>query len=413
MPQPASATETRFDFKDPGMWEAGIPHAEIAEIRRTHRVYWNPEADGPGFWAVLRFEDIVQVSKRPDVFSSASANGGHRIFEETEVSVANTGDRSIGVPFISLDPPRHQKVRSVLVPGLSQARMADMEGRIRARASALLDRLEPGAAVEWVEAVSAPFPLMTLTELLAVAPEDWTKLYHWTNAFVGEDDPEFRASPEDMAGRMGEFGAWVRWLYDARRAEPGPDLASLMANARIDGEEVPFADFLANMILVTVGANETTRNSIAHGICAFAANPEQWAAVRADPSILQRGTREIVRYATPVLHMRRTATADMEIGGTRIGRGDKVVLWYVAANRDETAIADPHRFDLTRAEIPQVGFGTGQHVCVGQRLAELQLKIMFEELARRFSGFEIVGTPRRLRSNFINGLKTLHVRPLT
>jgi len=290
--------------------------------------------------------------------------------------------------------------------------MADMDARIRARARSLVDDIAAGEVVEWVDNVSGPFPLMTLVELMDVPPDDWRKLFHWTNALIGEDDPEMRASPEDMASRMQEFGAYAHWLYSSRKAEPGADIVSMLANASIDGAPMSFGDFLANMILLTVGANETTRNSISHGICAFAANHEQWTAVRRTPEILKTGTREIVRYASPVLHMRRTAMADTTLGGAAIKKGDKVVLWYISGNRDETAIADPDRFDITRTDLKHVGFGTGQHVCIGQRLAELQLRIMFETLAERFSGFEIVGEPSRLRSNFIHGLKTLHVRPL-
>lgn len=411
-PEAQRVTTPFFDFKDPDTWIDGAPHDAIAEVRRATPVYWNPEADGPGFWAVLRYEDIVAVSKQPDLFSSASANGGHRIFNENEVSVANTNDSSIGVPFISMDPPQHLHYRTLIVPGLSQARMADMESRIRVRAQGLVDALAPGESNEWVDAIAGPFPLMTLVELMGVPADDWRKLFHWTNAFIGEDDPEMRASPEDMADRMQEFGAYAHWLYASRKAEPGADIISMLANAVIDGVPMSFGDFLANMILLTVGANETTRNSISHGVCAFAANPEQWDKVRQSPEVLKTGTREIVRYASPVLHMRRTATADTTLGGAPVRKGDKVVLWYISGNRDETAIPEPHRFDISRTDLKHVGFGTGQHVCIGQRLAELQLRIMFETLAARFKRFEIVGAPSRLRSNFIHGLKSLHVRPV-
>lgn len=411
--RPQTRDAARFDFKDPDTWVGGAPHDRIAEIRRETPVYWNPESDGAGFWSVLRFEDIAAVSKQPDLFSSASANGGHRIFNENEVSVANTNDSSIGIPFISIDPPRHQQYRTLIVPGLSQARMADMESRIRARAEALVAALTPNDVVEWVDALSGPFPLMTLTELMDVPGDDWVKLFHWTNAFIGEDDPEMRASPEDMAQRLQEFGAYMHALYTSRRENPGADIVSMLANAVINDTPMSFGDFLANMILVTVGANETTRNSISHTICAFAADPEQWRLVRERPEILKAGVREMVRYASPVLHMRRTATADTAIGAQEIRKGDKVVLWYVSGNRDETVIPEPNRFDITRQDLKHVGFGTGQHVCIGQRLAELQLRIMFETLAARFTGFEIAAPPSRLRSNFIHGLKTLPVRPLT
>jgi len=408
----ASQPDTKvFDFKDPDTWLAGVPHGEIAAIRRETPVYWNDEADGAGFWAVLRHEDIFEVSRNPKVFSSASANGGHRIFNENEVSVANTNDSSVGIPFISMDPPEHQKRRMQIVPPLSQAKLKDMSARIEQRARDLLDAVPAGAEIEWVNAVSAPFPLMTLVELLGVAQDDWRKLYHWTNAFIGEDDPEFRASPEDMAGRMQEFGAYVAWLYEARRKDPGDDVASMLANAVVDGKDTELGQFLADMILVTVGGNETVRNSISHGLRAFSDNPDQWALFCASEDHHAGAVQEIVRFASPVLHMRRTATEDTAIGGTRVKTGDKVVLWYVAGNRDETVFSAPDRFDIRRNEGKHVGFGTGQHVCVGQRLADLQIRILFREMSRRFSGFDITREPPRLRSNFINGLKSVSVVP--
>jgi linalool 8-monooxygenase len=402
---------TTIDFKDPDTWLAGVPHTEIAAIRRTTPVYWNNEADDSGFWAVLRHADIVEVSRKPKLFSSASANGGHRIFNENEVSVANTNDSSLGVPFISMDPPEHQKRRMQIVPPLSQAKLKDMAARIEQRAKDLLAAVPAGSEVEWVDAVSAPFPLMTLVKLLGVAQDDWRKFYHWTNAFIGEDDPEFRASPEDMGHRMQEFGAYFAWLYEARRKNPGDDVASMLANASSDGQDTSVGQFLADMILVTVGGNETVRNSISHGLRAFSDNPAQWDSFRASEEHHTTAVQEIVRYASPVLHMRRTAIEDTSIGDTRITAGDKVVLWYVAANRDETVFADPNRFDIRRNDGKHVGFGTGQHVCVGQRLADLQIRILFREMARRYSGFEFTREPPRLRSNFINGLKSVHVVP--
>ena len=360
---------------------------------------------------MLRHEDIVEVSRRPDVFSSATANGGHRIFNENEVGLTGAGQGAVGIPFISMDPPDHQKYRMRLAPGFSARKLKELSARIQQRAKDLLGNLAADTAVDWVEALAAPFPLMTLAELLGVPSSDWQKLYHWTNAFIGEDDPDFRASPEDIADRMAEFGEYVAWLFEQRRKEPGDDMISALANAKIDGGPVPFEQFMADMVLVTVGGNETVRNSISNGILAFAEFPDQWSLFCEQPELRPKAIQEVVRYVSPVLHMRRTATQDTSIGGTRIGRGDKVVLWYVAGNRDEAAFTAPHRFDIRRNGPRHVGFGTGQHVCIGQRLAELQLQILFGEMATRYSSFEIATPSSRLRSNFINGIKSLELRP--
>ncbi|WBH15811.1 cytochrome P450 [Sphingomonas radiodurans] len=397
------------DLKDPALYERGVPYDAFAELRTTDPVHWNPEADGAGFWAVTRHADIVAVSRNPTLFSSAHEWGGHRIFNENEVGLTGAGESAIGIPFISRDPPTHTRYRKFVMPALSPVRLGDIEARIRARVEALVAEIPLGAPVDIVPLLNAPLPLLTLAELLGVAPDLWPKLYEWTNAFVGEDDPEFRQSPESMQQVLAEFFGFATELFEARRAEPTQDIASLLANAEIDGVPVPFGDFVGNLILVLVGGNETTRNSLSHSMVRLAEQPEAWAQICADPGVLFNGVKEMVRHASPVLHMRRTATADTELGGKRIAKGDKVVLWYASGNRDASVFPDPDAFDLARGNVPHVGFGSGQHVCVGSRLAEMQLRIAFEALAKRVASFAVTAPPKRLRSNFINGLKTLEI----
>lgn len=398
------------DLKDPDLYLDRMPYAEFARLRREEPVYWNPEADGAGFWAVTRHADIVSVSRQPQLFSSAYENGGHRIFNENEVGLTGAGDSAVGIPFISIDPPTHTQYRRVVMPALSPVRLGDIEQRIEDRVRALLDKVPMDEPVDLVPLLSAPLPLLTLAELLGVPAETWTRLYHWTNAFVGEDDPEFRQSPEAMAQVMGEFFGFCQDLFERRRAEPGPDIASLLANAEIDGRPAAFRDFVGNLILVLVGGNETTRNSLSHTMTAFAADPAQWDLIRETPDLLKTATAEMVRHASPVIHMRRTATADTELGGRTVRKGDKVVLWYASGNRDEAVFEDADRFDVTRRAVQHVGFGSGQHVCVGSRLAEMQLRVAFRLLAERVRRFEMVAPSRRFRSNFINGLKNLEIR---
>ena len=397
------------DLKDPGLYEAGVPWEAFATLRREDPVHWNPESDGAGFWAVTRHADIVEVSRQPSVFSSAHENGGHRIFNENEVGLTGAGDSAIGIPFISRDPPLHTRYRKFIMPALSPVRLGDIEARIRARATRLIAAIPLGEPIDLVPTLAAPLPLMTLAELLGVSGDLWPRLYDWTNAFVGEDDPEFRQSPEAMAATLGEFFAFAQDLSAARRAAPTDDIASLLANAEIEGEPVPFRDFVANLILVLVGGNETTRNSLSHSVAAFSLNSAQWRAIRDDRSLLRTAAPEMVRFASPVMHMRRTAMQDTMIGGRKIAKGDKIVLWYISGNRDESVFAEADRFDVTRRGAQHVGFGAGQHVCVGSRLAEMQLRVAFDILAERVTSFEVQAPPRRFRSNFINGLKNLDV----
>lgn len=406
----APTVAAAVDLKNPDLYVDRAPHEVFRQLREERPVHWNPESDGSGFWALTRYADIVEVSKRPDLFSSAHENGGHRIFNENEVGLTNAGESAIGIPFISLDPPLHNNYRKFIMPAVSPNRLAGIEERIAARCADLIAKIPLGEAVDVVPLLSAPLPLLTLTELFDLPPETWIQLYHWTNAFVGEDDPDFRQSPEAMAKLMGEFIGFSQALFEERRSQPGQDLATLLATMEVNGRPVDFREFLANFILALVGANETTRNSLSHSIVAFSDNPGEWDRIRTDRDLLKTGVREMVRHASPVMHMRRTAMADTEIGGQAVKRGDKIVMWYIAANRDPAVFADPDRFDVGRGNIQHLGFGAGQHVCVGSRLAEMQLRVAFGLLADKVERFEMASTPRRFRSNFINGLKDCTVR---
>ncbi|QNO26603.1 cytochrome P450 [Sphingopyxis sp. OPL5] len=398
------------DLKDPDLYVGGMPYAELAALREAGSVHWNPESDGAGFWAVLGFDDIVTVSRQADLFSSAHENGGHRIFNENEVGLTGAGESAIGIPFISRDPPTHTQYRKFVMPALSPGRLEGIEARIAERVERLFAEVPLGEAIDILPLLTVPLPLLTLAELLGVPAETWHDLHRWTDAFVGEDDPDFRQSPEAMQAVMGEFIGFATALFDERRANPGPDIASLLANTEIHGEPVPLGDFVGNLILALVGGNETTRNSINHSLIAFANNPDQWDAIRADPALLPNAVKEMVRYASPVIHMRRTATRDTELGGQAIRKGEKVVVFYPSGNRDPSIFADPDAFDITRPIRQHLAFGAGTHVCVGSRLAEMQLRLAFATMARHVRRIEIIGEPSRVRSNFINGFKRLEVR---
>ncbi|NIJ37142.1 cytochrome P450 [Sphingopyxis panaciterrae] len=401
------------DLKDPDLYVGGMPYAEVAALRAAGSVHWNPESDGAGFWAVLGFDDILTVSRQADLFSSAHENGGHRIFNENEVGLTGAGEAAIGIPFISHDPPTHTQYRKFIMPALSPARLEGIEARIAERVERLFADVPLNETVNILPLLTVPLPLLTLAELLGVPAEMWHDLHRWTDAFVGEDDPDFRQSPEAMQAVMAEFIGFASALFEERRANPGADIASLLANTEIHGEPVSLGDFVGNLILVLVGGNETTRNSINHSLIAFANNPDQWDAIRADPGLLPNAVREMVRYASPVIHMRRTATRDTELGGQQIRKGDKVVVFYPGGNRDPSIFEDPDRFDVTRPVRQHLAFGAGTHVCVGSRLAEMQLRLAFATMARHVRRFEVTGAPSRVRSNFINGFKRLEVRLVT
>ena len=410
--------EATIDLKDPDLYVAGVPHAKFAWLRANDPVHWNPEDDGPGFWALTRHEDIARVSTDPLSFSSARANGGHRIFNEDD-----TADPSVEASMISMDPPRHVDYRRMIMGGFTPPRLRDMEAGIRARSNVLIDamiakRAEAGGPIDFVSNFSAPYAIQTLAELFGVGAEDGDKLFEWSNAVVGEDDPECRSSQDYINACIQEMAVYSMGLWQLREQAMGDDLISMLVRSAKDGADLPMQRYLATFILLVVAGNETTRNSITGGLIALDQNPDQRAALIADPSLLPHAAQEIVRYISPVMHMRRTATCDVQMGGKTIKAGDKVVMWYPSGNRDDSVFDAPNSFDITRtapkAGSPgtpgrHLGFGFGQHVCLGQRLAELQLKVAFETLFERLPNLRPVGEPRRLRSNFINGIKSLMV----
>jgi linalool 8-monooxygenase len=402
-----------IDLKDPDLYLDGTPHDAFAWLRANDPVHWNPETDGPGFWAVTRHADILAVSTDPETFSSAKANGGHRIFDERIAS-----DAEIEASMISMDPPGHVAYRRMVMGGFTPARLREMEAGVRGRAVDLIEAMRATAArdagpVDFVSGFAAPYAIRTLAELFGVPAEDGDKLFEWSNAVVGEDDPELRSSPEHMAACLSQMAAYSLDLWARRGEAPGGDLISMLVEGARSGAEMGVSRYLGTFILLVVAGNETTRNSISGGLIALEEHPAERERLVADPALLGHAAQEIVRWVSPVQHMRRTATKDTALGGVPIKAGDKVVMWYASGNRDEAVFADPFVFDIGRSARPgapkHVGFGAGQHVCLGQRLAELQLRVAFEELLARLPGLRTVAPPRRLRSNFINGIKELLV----
>ena len=406
------------DLKDPDLYMRDAHHDVFKALRASQPVYWNPEADAAGFWALTRYDDIEFASKNPKLFSSAKENGGHRIFNENEIDENNTE-----ASMISLDPPAHAAYRRMVTPGFVPKRISGMEDRIRARVTRLLDRLETrganGSEVEFVDAVAAALPIEVLAELFGVPDTDGPKLFEWSNATVGEDDPELRVSDDYMRQCIIEMATYAAGLWQARVETPGEDLISMLAhsavpNAEGKSEPMSFAAYIGTFILLVVAGNETTRNSISGGLLALSENEGERQKLIADPSLIPSAVQEIIRWVSPVLHMRRTATEDTELGGQKIAKGDKIVMWYASANRDETKWVNPFDFDVARYAdthaATQLGFGVGQHFCLGSRLAELQLRVLFEEMLKRFPDIHVSGPIRRLRSNFIAGIKEMPVK---
>ena len=398
------------DLGNPDLYVSGVPHEVFTWLRREDPVHWNPVTNGRGFWSITKYEDIVAISKNPEVFSSAREHGGHRIYDENIVGTAGMGAEETDAPFISMDPPEHNRYRRMISPGFGPSRLKALEGQIHDRVCNILDRLGARTECEFVTEVAAELPIQVLAELLGIPQADRLKLFDWSNSMIAEDDPELRKGPEETAAAVRAMVEYSGRLWEERVANPGPDLISMLIHPDADGEVMSKERYLGTFILLVAAGNETTRNSISGGLITLARFPEQRQRLADNPALYGTAAAEIIRYVSPIMHMRRTAIADSVVRGKTIRRGDKVIMWYVSANRDEQIFTNPFGFDLTRAEATQLGFGVGQHFCLGARLAELQLRIFFTEFLRRYPNAEPSGPIRRMRSNFVAGIKEMPVR---
>jgi linalool 8-monooxygenase len=398
------------DLGNRDLYVSGVPHEVFNWLRREDPVHWNPVTNGRGFWSITKYDDIVAISKNPEVFSSAREHGGHRIYDENIVGTAGMGAEKTDAPFISMDPPEHNRYRRMISPGFGPSRLKALEGQIHDRVCNILDRLGARKECEFVTEVAAELPIQVLAELLGIPQADRLKLFDWSNSMIAEDDPELRKGREETAADVGAMIEYSGRLWEERVANPGSDLISMLIHPDADGEVMSKERYLGTFILLVAAGNETTRNSISGGLITLAQFPEQRQRLADNPALYGTAAAEIVRYVSPIMHMRRTAIADSVVRGKTIRRGDKVIMWYVSANRDEQIFTDPFSFDLTRAEATQLGFGVGQHFCLGARLAELQLRIFFTEFLRRYPNAEPSGPIRRMRSNFVAGIKEMPVR---
>jgi cytochrome P450 len=395
---------TGINLKDPAFFVPGVPHDVFRRLRHEAPVYWNPEPEEwePGFWALTRYEDVVAVSKNPGLFSSQL--GGHQIsyppgIEYNQVTAAIVGN------MIGMDPPAHNTYRKLVSPSFTAAAVKKMEPAIRAVVVSILDRVASLGACQFVSTVAAELPLIVLCDLLGVPQEDRHLLFGWTQRLT-----DFSNDPADFLAAYGELFAYGQGLVERRRQEPTGDLMSIMARAEIDGQQIDQQLMDGFFLLLVIAGNETTRNTISGGLLALIEHPEQRRLLLDDPSLIPSAVEEMLRWVTPVIHFRRTATADTEIRGQAIQRGDKVVMWYPAANRDEAVFDQPDVFDVRRKPNDHIAFGEGQHFCLGAWLARLELRVMFEELLRRLPDIELTGAVKRLPSYFLAGITEMPVR---
>ncbi len=396
-----------IDVSDPGLYQNDVWYDLFARLRREAPVHYCPQSPYGPYWSVTKYDDIMTVELDHDTYSSDSSLGGIQLAERP-MNARTTS-------FIRMDPPRHTAQRKTVAPIVARTNLQNMEVTIRERTAAVLDGLPRNETFNWVDKVSVELTTMMLATLFDFPWEDRHLLTYWSDVSITNvDAPEaiVRTEEERMA-ELDKMGDYFRELFDERaKAEPKFDLISMLAHTEAT-RDMPQKEFVGNVILLIVGGNDTTRNSMSGGLVALNDNPDEYAKLRTDPSLVDKLVPEIIRYQSPIIHMRRTATQDAELQGQRIAKGDKVVMWYVSGNWDEDAIPQADRFIIDRAKPRRhLAFGAGIHRCVGDRLAELQLQILWEEILGRQMEIEVMGEPERLYSNFIRGIRTLPVRIL-
>ena len=386
---------TTFPLHSPDFY-AGDPYPAYRELRATAPVCWN---DVTNFWALSKYEDIRFVSTNPATFTSTRG---------ITIPDPQMGDAVQEGNLIFTDPPRHRQLRKLINSGFTRRRVAVLEPKIREIVRGILDGIQPDSVHEFADEIAAPLPTRMIAELIGAPADDWEQFRAWSDAATGSADPEIELDPLVAMGQLYEY---FQKLIAARRVDARDDLLSVLAGAEIDSVRLTDEDLLNFTYLLLVAGNETTRNLIALGTLALIAHPDQCRLLVDDPALIPGAVEEMLRWNSPVVHMARTATTDVEIRGQRIAEGDVVVMLYGSANRDEEIFGpDSEEFKVTRHPNPHIAFGCGEHSCVGAQLARLEACVMFDELLRRFPKLELVGAVDRMRATMVPGVKRMPVR---
>ena len=383
----------------------------FAVLRRERPVAFHAEPEvpglgrGPGFWSVTRHADVMEVSRNGQLYSSG--RGGVNMIDQPDFFAELFGS------MIAMDDPRHARLRRIVSSGFTPSRLRNLLGDVERAAVEIVDGVRDRGSCDFVTDIAAMLPLKIICDMMGIPESEYRFVFDRTNVILGATDPEYvsdltLAIPMILQAGQ-ELAALAEDLAGVREKEPTDDLTSVLVHAEIDGERLTKAEIGSFFVLLTAAGNETTRNAISHGMKALADHPDQRRRWMSDfETLAPTAVEEIVRWATPVIHFRRTATADTTIGGQPIRAGEKVIMWYCSANRDETVFDAPDRFDVGRTPNDHVGYGgPGPHFCLGAQLARREITVMFRELFRRLPDLEVTGEPAYLSSNFINGIKHL------
>jgi len=392
-----------IDVSDPALFRDNTMWDYFARLRAEDPVHYCENSRYGPYWAVTKYKDIMAVDTNHQVFSSEAAIGG--------ITIRNQQTDFILPMFIAMDQPKHDVQRKVVSPIVSPDNLASLEGMIRERVCKILDGLPRDEEFDWVERVSIQLTTQMLATLFDFPWEERHLLTHWSDVVTSESEVVTEEIIMARRAELRECGDYFVNLWNERVAKPpSGDLISMLCHGEAT-KDMDFMEYLGNVLLLIVGGNDTTRNSITGGLLALNQNPDQYQKLHDNHDLVASMVPEIIRWQTPLAHMRRTALEDIELGGKLIKKGDKVVMWYVSGNRDDTVIEDADQFIIDRARPRQhLSFGFGIHRCVGNRLGEMQLRVLWEEILKRFDAIEVVGEPTRVFSSFVKGYERMMVR---
>ena len=397
-----------FDVNDPDLYAQRLPRAEWEELRRTAPVWWQAQPrhrdgfDDDGHWVLTRHADVKEVSRQDKIFSSYE-NGAiirfHENMERENIDMQR-------VIMLNMDAPQHTRMRSIISRGFTPRAVNSLRDALTERARKIVAEASTKADGEFVRDIACELPLQAICELLGVPQEDRHKIFDWSNRMVSYDDPDY--DPDDGQTASFEMLSYFMEVAEARKECPANDIVTKLVTADIDGEELTSDEFGFFTILLSVAGNETTRNAISQGMIAFFENPDQWEIYKRDRP--DTAADEIVRWTTPVVSFQRTALEDTVIGDQQIKKGQRVGMYYAAANFDPDVFENPYTFDVKRDPNPHLGFGgTGAHYCIGANLARLEINLIFNAVAETLPDISLIGEPKRLRSGWLNGIKELPV----
>jgi cholest-4-en-3-one 26-monooxygenase len=390
---------------DLDIWQQSVPYAVFDELRGGGPVQQHPNTFGRDFWSITGHAELVEASRDGSRFAATANNSIADMFP-----VGYAPDTASSQMMHMLNGRSHTRLRGLVSKAFTSRVIAQLEEDTRSVAKLIISHVADKDEFDFVDEVSAALPLAVICNLMGIPESDRPLIFNWTNRMMGGEDPEYGGGADDMRSAAQELYDYSMALASERRKDPRNDLTSLLLQAEIDGDHLSDAEYQAFFQLLSAAGNETTRNLISHGMVALIENPDQRALLRADFSLIPNAIEEMLRWGTPVLHFARDVIQDTELGGAQLHAGDKVVLWYVAANRDPQVFADPYRFDITRSPNPHTSFGGGgPHFCLGASLARMEARVMFEELFTQLPDLEFAGDIARMRSNMFHGLKHIPV----